>query len=87
MWSLAKVGPIFVALAAVLVALAVACEDEEEASPPPGDTPTAAVAATPTATAQVPGITDTEILLGADVPLSGAMGRHNSASPWNRNWT
>jgi branched-chain amino acid transport system substrate-binding protein len=71
--SLGKFWPVSLVLAAVLVALAVACEDEEEESPDPVGTPTAAVTATPVATAEVPGITDTEILLGADVPLSGAM--------------
>ncbi len=74
MWKLGKFWPIFLALAALLV-LAVACEEEEgEASPTPGGTPTATAAATPTAAAEVPGITDTEIILGADVPLSGAFG-------------
>jgi len=57
----------------VVITLAVACEEEEEATPTPADTPTAAVTATPAATAEVPGITDTEIILGADVPLSGAL--------------
>ena len=54
-----------------VIALAVACEEEEAATPTPGATPTAAV--TGTATAEVPGITDTEIILGADSILSGAM--------------
>jgi len=60
----------------VLIPLAVACggEEEEEGTPTPGGTPTAAVTGTPTAVAEVPGITDTEILLGADCPLAGAMG-------------
>jgi branched-chain amino acid transport system substrate-binding protein len=58
----------------VLIALAVACgEEEEEATPTPGGTPTAAVTGTPAATAEVPGITDTEIILGADSILAGAM--------------
>ncbi len=57
----------------VVITLAVACGEEEEATPTPTDTPTAAVTATPAATAEVPGITDTEIILGADVPLSGAL--------------
>jgi len=71
---LGKFWVIFLALAAVLVALAVACEEEEEeAAPTPGGTPTAAVTGTPTGVAEVPGITDTEIILGADVPLSGAL--------------
>jgi len=71
--SLGKFWPIFLALATVLVALTVACEDEEEATPTPVGTPTAAATGTPAATAEVPGITDTEILLAADVPLSGAL--------------
>ncbi|UCH87569.1 MAG: ABC transporter substrate-binding protein [Dehalococcoidia bacterium] len=62
------------ALMAVLL-LAVACEEGEEETPTPGDTPAATVVDTPTAAAaESPGITDTEILLGADVPLSGAFG-------------
>ena len=73
MRSLGKFWPIFLALATVLVALTVACEDEEEATPTPVGTPTAAATGTPAATADVPGITDTEILLAADVPLSGAL--------------
>jgi branched-chain amino acid transport system substrate-binding protein len=61
--------------ALVFIALAVACEEEEEEeTPTPGGTPTAAVTGTPAATAEVvgPGITDTEIILGADCPLTGA---------------
>jgi branched-chain amino acid transport system substrate-binding protein len=65
----------FSALAAVLVILAAACEEEEEqATPTPEGTVTPAVAETPTAAAEVPGITDTEIILGADVPLAGTLG-------------
>ena len=72
-------GRITVLLAVLLlacvavVALAVACGEEEEATPTPGDTPTAAATGTPATTGEVPGITDTEILLGADVILAGAM--------------
>ncbi len=67
--------PVLLVACLAVIALAVACqEEEEEASPTPGGTPTATAAGTPTAVAKVPGITDTEILLGADVPLSGAMG-------------
>jgi len=65
----------------VLVALAVACGGEEEETSTPSGTPTPAATGTPTAaatgtptTGEVPGITDTEILLGADCPLAGAMG-------------
>ena len=54
--------------------LAAACGGEEEEAPTPGGTPKATVTGTPTAGAEVPGITDTEIILGADVPLAGAMG-------------
>jgi ABC-type branched-subunit amino acid transport system substrate-binding protein len=72
---------LLVCLAAIL--LAAACGGEEEKTPTPGGTPTAAATgtATPkatasgtTSTAKAPGITDTEIILGADVPLAGAMG-------------
>ena len=68
-------APLVVLLLAgmVLIALATACEDEGEATPTPGATPTAAATGTPNTAGEVPGITDTEILLGADVPLSGAM--------------
>ncbi|GAG40024.1 unnamed protein product, partial [marine sediment metagenome] len=60
----------------VLIPLAVACGggEEEEATLTPGVTPTAAETGTPTAVGEVPGITDTEIILGADCILSGAMG-------------
>jgi ABC-type branched-subunit amino acid transport system substrate-binding protein len=66
------------------IPLAVACGGEEEKTPTPGGTPTAAATGTakptaaatrtPAATGEVPGITDTEIILGADCPLAGAMG-------------
>jgi branched-chain amino acid transport system substrate-binding protein len=70
-------GHYLVVVAALMAALllTVACEEGEEETPTPGGTPTATVAGTPTAAAaEAPGITDTEILLGADVPLSGAFG-------------
>ncbi len=77
MWKLGKFSLIFLALAALLLVLAVACEDEEEEETPTG-TPTAAVtgtpAATPTAVTEVPGITDTEIILGSHFALSGTYG-------------
>jgi ABC-type branched-subunit amino acid transport system substrate-binding protein len=63
---------LFLALATVVVALAAACGEEEE------ETPTAAVTGTPVSTAapagEVLGITDTEIVLGAGVPLAGVYG-------------
>ncbi len=57
----------------VAILLLSGCGEEEEATPTPGATPTAAATGTPTAAVEVPGITDTEILLGADCPLAGAM--------------
>jgi len=72
-WKLGKFWPIFLALAALLVALAVACAEEEEEATPTG-TPAAAVTGTPTAVGEVEGITDTEIVLGAHVPLAGVFG-------------
>ncbi len=71
--STALVAFLLLACLAV-VGLAVACGEEEEETPTPGGTPTAAATGTPTAAGEVPGITDTEILLGADCPLSGALG-------------
>jgi len=62
---------IFLALAALSLVLAVACEEEEEDTTPTG-TPAAEATGSPTAVGEVPGITDTEIILGADCPLSGA---------------
>ena len=73
MWKLGKFWLIFLALAALLLVLAVACEEEEEEETPTG-TPAAAVTETPTAAAEVPGITDTEIVLGMHGPLSGTWG-------------
>jgi len=58
----------------VLVALAVACGEEEEETPTPGGTPTAAATGTSTTAEKVPGITDTEIILGSDCPMTGALG-------------
>jgi branched-chain amino acid transport system substrate-binding protein len=72
---LGKRWPIFLALAALLVVLAVACEGEEEATPTPAaGTPMATVAATVTPAAEATGITDSEIVLGAHVPLAGVFG-------------
>ncbi len=63
-------------LSAVLavIALAVACEEEEEETPTPGAMPAATVTGTATPAPEVPGITDTEIILGADAPLAGVTG-------------
>jgi branched-chain amino acid transport system substrate-binding protein len=63
---------LLVCLAAI--PLAAACGGGEEETPTPGGTPNATATGTPTAAGEVPGITDTEILLGADCPLAGAMG-------------
>jgi branched-chain amino acid transport system substrate-binding protein len=72
--KLVKCWPILLALAALLLVLAVACEEEEEEIRTSGGTPTATLpsAPTPTSALEVPGITDTEIILGADCPLTGA---------------
>jgi branched-chain amino acid transport system substrate-binding protein len=78
--SLGKVWavPLVLVLAVLaVVALAVACEEEEE-TPTPAGTPAATVTGTatpegtPAPAGEVPGISDTEIILGADCPLSGA---------------
>jgi branched-chain amino acid transport system substrate-binding protein len=81
-WGLAVV---FLA-SALLVAVAAACGGEEEETPTGNSTPavtgspsaTVAGTATPgaatTPSGEVPGISDTEILLGAEVILSGDMG-------------
>ena len=63
---------VVVALAAGSL-LVVACE-EEEGEETPTATPTAAATGTPAPAGEVPGITDTEIILAADVPLGGALG-------------
>ena len=80
-----KLGALLTALflvCLVAIPLLSGCgEGEEETTPTPGGTPTpaatgtptAAATGTPTAAAEAPGITDTEIILGADVPLAGVM--------------
>ena len=72
MRKLGKFSLIFLALAALLLVLAVACEEEEEETPT--GTPSAIATGTPTAAAEVPGITDTEIILGSHCALSGTYG-------------
>jgi branched-chain amino acid transport system substrate-binding protein len=76
-----KPWPIFLALAALLLVLAMACGEEEEETPTPGGTPAATVTGTVTPAPEVPGITDTEILLGADCPLTGATAAVYSTIP------
>jgi branched-chain amino acid transport system substrate-binding protein len=77
MWKLGKFWLIFLALAALLLAVAMACEEEKEEGTPTG-TPAATVtgtpAETPTQVTEVPGITDTEIILGTHFALSGTYG-------------
>ncbi|KPK22278.1 MAG: hypothetical protein AMJ76_00140 [Dehalococcoidia bacterium SM23_28_1] len=79
MWKLGKFWLIFLALAALLLVVAVACGEEEEEGTPTG-TPAAAVTATPGAAetpspaGEVPGITDTEIILGSHFAQSGTYG-------------
>ncbi len=75
--SLGKVWAVPLVLLLALLAvipLAVACEEEEEETPTPGGTPTATATGTATPAEEVPGITDTEIILGADCPLGGTLG-------------
>ena len=66
---MARVGMALIAVICLAV-LAVACGGEEEEGP----TPAAGETATPTEERVVPGITDTEIILGMDAPLSGTWG-------------
>ena len=54
--------------------LAVACEEGEEETPTPGGSPAATVTDSATPAAEVPGITNTEIVLGASVVLGGVFG-------------
>jgi branched-chain amino acid transport system substrate-binding protein len=59
--------------------LAAACQDEEEGTPTPAGTPTATATGVPTPGVVVDGVE--EIVLGADVPLSGAFGAVYSTIP------
>ena len=72
MRKVSKFWLIFLALAALLLVLAVACEEEEEGTPT--GTPAATVTGTPASEGEVPGITDTEIILGMHGPLTGTFG-------------
>ena len=58
----------------VAIPLLSGCGEEEEATPTPAGTPAATVTGTVTPAAEVPGITDTEIVLGAHLILGGPMG-------------
>jgi len=71
-----KLVSVAMALVAVtcLAVLAAACGEQAEETPTSGATPTATVTGTPTAAAEVPGITDTEIILGQHGALSGTYG-------------
>ncbi len=85
-WKPGKLWLTFSALAAVLVILAAACEEEKgeetpTATPAAAETATPTATGTPTAAAEVAGITDTEIILGADCPLAGSMGAVYSMIP------
>ena len=73
MRKLGKLWLISLTLAALALVPAVACEEEEEEGTPTA-TPTATVTGTPSAAEKVPGITDTEIILGLHGPLSGTWG-------------
>jgi branched-chain amino acid transport system substrate-binding protein len=58
----------------VAVPLLGGCGDEGEETPTPAGTPTAEATGTPTTTGETPGITDTEIVLGAHLILGGVFG-------------
>ena len=62
-----------------VIFFAVACGESEEGGPTPTATTTTPTAATPAG--EVPGVSDTEILLGADCPLAGAYGAVYSMIP------
>jgi ABC-type branched-subunit amino acid transport system substrate-binding protein len=61
-----------------VISLSVSCGGSEEGEPTPAATGTA-TAATPAG--NVPGVSDTEILLGADCPIAGAYGAVYSMIP------
>jgi branched-chain amino acid transport system substrate-binding protein len=67
-----------------VAAVALACQ-EDEGTPTPGTTPALTPAVTPAGTAapaaDVPGITETQIFLGADAPMTGALGAFYSMIP------
>jgi len=65
---------LFLTCLVVIPLLSGCAEEEEEATPTPAGTPAATVAATTTPAAEVPGITDTEIVLGAHLILGGPFG-------------
>jgi ABC-type branched-subunit amino acid transport system substrate-binding protein len=65
-----------------LAALAVACQGgDEEETPGASTTATAVATGSPAPVTAVPGITDTQILLGAHAPLSGTYGAVYSMIP------
>jgi ABC-type branched-subunit amino acid transport system substrate-binding protein len=65
-----------------LAAMAVACQGgDEEETPGASATPTAVATGSPAPATAVPGITDTQILLGAHAPLSGTYGAVYSMIP------
>jgi branched-chain amino acid transport system substrate-binding protein len=66
-----------------LAAVTVACQSGGEESPSPGASATVTAVATgsPAPATSAPGITDTQIILGADAPLSGVYGAVYSMIP------
>jgi branched-chain amino acid transport system substrate-binding protein len=70
-----------VLVGACLAALPLACAEEDKDGGNPGNTPTVTPASTATPPAKVPGITDTEILLGQHQTLSGSLGAIYSMLP------
>ncbi len=65
---------LFLACLAAIPLLTGCGEEEEEVTPTPAGTPAATVTGTATPAAEVPGITDTEIILGAHLILGGPFG-------------
>ncbi len=76
----ARVGMALIAVMC-LAMLAVACGGGEEEGPTPAITPAAAETPTPADVGEVPGITDTQIVIGAHSPLAGAYGAVYSMIP------
>jgi branched-chain amino acid transport system substrate-binding protein len=72
--KLVKFWLTFLALAALLLMLAAACEEEETPTGTPAAEVTSTPAETPTQVTEVPGITDTEIIVGTHCALSGTYG-------------
>ncbi|MEX0786134.1 MAG: ABC transporter substrate-binding protein [Dehalococcoidia bacterium] len=67
---------LFGALIAIIALVAVACGDDGDDEPTPGDDETPA-ATEPVDTGEVPGVTDTEVVLGTHTSLTGPIAAYN----------